>query len=100
MSGNRVVLSGQIVALDPLRYTPAGIPALNLTLGHSSRQVEAGMEREVECEIAVMAMGDMAQQAARYKVGDSLKVQGFLAKKSRNSTHLVLHANRIELTDS
>ena len=100
MSGNRVVLSGQIVALDPLRYTPAGIPALNLTLGHRSRQVEAGMEREVECEIAVMAMGDLAQQTSRCKIGDGLKVQGFLARKSRNSSYLVLHANRIELTDS
>lgn len=100
MSGNRVVLSGQILALDPLRFTPAGIPALNLTLGHRSRQVEAGMEREVECEMAVMALGDLANQASRCKVGDSVKIQGFLAKKSRNSTHLVLHANRIELTDS
>jgi primosomal replication protein N len=93
------VLSGQIVALDQLRFTPAGIPALNLTLGHRSRQVEAGMEREAECEIAVMAMGDLAQQTSRRKIGDGLKVQGFLARKSRNSSHLVLHANRIELTD-
>lgn len=93
------MLSGKIVLLDPLRYTPAGIPALNLTLGHRSRQVEAGMEREVECEMAVMALGEMAQQASRCKVGDSLKVQGFLTKKSRNSSYLVLHANRIELTD-
>ncbi|MDD5403788.1 MAG: primosomal replication protein N [Sulfuricella sp.] len=99
MSGNRVVLSGQIAALDPLRYTPAGIPALNLTLGHRSRQMEAGMQREVECEIAVLAMGEIAQQAASCKVGDSLKVQGFLARKSRNSTHLVLHASKIELTE-
>ena len=100
MSGNRVVLSGEIVALDPLRYTPAGLPALNLTLGHRSRQVEAGMEREVECEIAVMAMGELAQQTARCKVGDGVKVQGFLARKSRNSPQLVLHANRIELIES
>jgi primosomal replication protein N len=53
----------------------------------------------VECEIAVMALGDQAQQTSRCKVGDGLKVQGFLAKKSRNSAYLVLHANRIELTD-
>ncbi|MDP1897723.1 MAG: primosomal replication protein N, partial [Sulfurimicrobium sp.] len=76
MSGNRIVLSGKILAIDPLRYTPAGIPALNLTLGHSSRQVEAGMEREVECEVQVVALGELAQQAARCKVEDGIRIQG------------------------
>ncbi|MDO8890426.1 MAG: primosomal replication protein N [Sulfurimicrobium sp.] len=99
MSGNRIVLSGKILAIDPLRYTPAGIPALNLTLGHSSRQVEAGMEREVECEVQVVALGELAQQAARCKVEDGIRIQGFLARKSRNSMQLVLHANRIELIE-
>ncbi len=96
VASNRIVLNGRIVAIDALRHTPAGIPALNLTLAHHSRQTEAGMEREVECEIAVIALGEQAQQTAHCKVGDSLRIQGFLARKSRNSTHLVLHANRIE----
>ncbi|MDP2963988.1 MAG: primosomal replication protein N [Sulfurimicrobium sp.] len=99
MSGNRIVLSGKILAIDPLRYTPAGIPALNLTLGHSTRQVEAGQEREVECEVQVVALGELAQQAARCKVEDGIRIQGFLARKSRNSMQLVLHANRIELIE-
>lgn len=99
MSGNRIVLSGKILAIDPLRYTPAGIPALNLTLGHRSRQIEAGMEREVECEVQVVALGELAQQTVRCKVEDGIKIQGFLARKSRNSTQLVLHANRIELIE-
>lgn len=99
MPDNRIVLSGKILAIDPLRYTPAGIPALNLTLGHSSRQVEVGMEREVECEVQLVALGELAQQATRCKVDDGIKVQGFLARKSRNSTQLVLHANRIELIE-
>jgi primosomal replication protein N len=99
VSDNRVVLSGRIIAIDPLRYTPAGIPARNLTLGHRSRQVEAGMEREVECEMQVVALGELAQQAARCKVEDGIRIQGFLARKSRNSTQLVLHANKIELIE-
>jgi primosomal replication protein N len=99
VSGNRIVLSGKILTIDPLRYTPAGIPALNLTLGHQSRQIEAGMEREVECEVQVVALGDLAQQTARCKVEDGIRIQGFLARKSRKSTQLVLHANRIELID-
>ena len=99
MSGNRVELGGRVAAIDPLRYTPAGIPALNLTLAHCSKQAEAGTEREVECEVAVVAFGDTAQQAVRCKVGDGLKIQGLLARKSRNSSHLVLHANRIEFIE-
>lgn len=99
MPDNRVALSGRIVTIDALRYTPAGIPALNLTLGHRSGQVEAGMEREVECEVQVVALGDQAQQAVRCKVGDGLRVQGFLARKSRNSAYLVLHASRIEFIE-
>ncbi|PWB47063.1 MAG: primosomal replication protein N [Nitrosomonadales bacterium] len=99
MSDNRVVLSGRIIAIDPLRYTPAGIPARNLTLGHRSRQVEAGMEREAECEVQVIALGELAQQTARCRVDDGIRIQGFLARKSRNSTQLVLHANRIELIE-
>jgi primosomal replication protein N len=47
----------------------------------------------------VVAFGDTAQQAVRCKVGDGLKIQGFLARKSRNSSHLVLHANRIEFIE-
>lgn len=99
MPDNRIVLSGRIIAIDPLRYTPAGIPARNLTLGHRSRQVEAGMERDVECEVQVVALGELAQQTARCKAEDGIRIQGFLARKSRNSTQLVLHANRIELIE-
>lgn len=98
MPENRLAIDGKIVAIDALRFTPAGIPALNFTLGHSSRQVEAGTEREVECEMAVLALGEVAQQASRQQVGGALRVEGFLAKKSRNSSALVLHANKIELT--
>ena len=93
------MLSGRVVAIDPLRHTPAGVPALNLVLEHRSGQVEAGMEREVECEVQVVVLGEQAKEASRRRVGEGLKVLGFLARKSRNSTHLVLHANRIEMIE-
>jgi primosomal replication protein N len=34
-----------------LRYTPAGIPAIECSLHHQSVQAEAGGERKVECEL-------------------------------------------------
>ncbi|MEW5942625.1 MAG: primosomal replication protein N [Pseudomonadota bacterium] len=91
------MLSGRITALDALRHTPAGVPLLGFRIGHESRQVEAGVERDVHCEVAAMALAENAVKAARFKVGDAVRLEGFLARKSRNSTQLVLHANLIEL---
>lgn len=86
-----------MIAVEALRYTPAGIPVAGLRIEHQSRQIEAGIPREVQCEMTVAALGKNAEQAARFKVGDVVRVEGFLARRSRNSTQLVLHANLIEL---
>lgn len=82
--------------LEALRYTPAGIPVLAFTLKHASVQNEAGMKRQADCEVPVMAMGNLAQQATRLRVGDKVKVVGFLAKKSLRNDRLVLHLSELE----
>jgi len=46
--------------VDPVRYTPAGIPALNLTLKHSSEQIEANLKRTINCELSAKIMGNDA----------------------------------------
>ena len=43
---NRLTLDGTLAQRDDLRYTPAGIPALDCTLQHESMQVEAGGEAQ------------------------------------------------------
>ena len=91
---NKLVLQAQLVHLEPLRYTPAGIPLLSLVLQHHSEQIEAGMKRKIECEIEAVILGDLAHKP--FKLGANLIVQGFLAKRSMKSTQLVLHVNRIE----
>lgn len=83
--------------MDALRYTPAGVPLLGFRIEHESRQTEAGIERDVLCEVAAVALAESAVKAARFKVGDAVRMEGFLARRSRNSTQLVLHANFIEL---
>jgi len=93
---NRVVLSGRISEKEALRYTPAGVPALNFTISHASEQVEAGNRREVQCEVASLALDQAALLASRLNVGDDVLVEGFLARRSRNSTQLVLHVNKVE----
>jgi len=93
---NRVVVSGRLMELDALRYTPAGVPMLKFRLQHESEQGEAGGARKVSCEIAAVAFEREARLLAAAKPGSNVKVSGFLAAKSRSSRALVLHATEIE----
>jgi primosomal replication protein N len=93
---NRLELSGEIVAFDALRHTPAGIPLQTLVIRHVSTQSEAGMKRQVECEISAVAMADVVRQTGGLKIGDRIRVVGFLTRKSLKSDRLVLHLHRIE----
>ena len=99
MDCNQVVLTGRIAEMDALRYTPAGLPLVAFRIGHVSEQIEAGFKRKVECEIPAIVMGDFAQAVSGWKTGDSIKAEGFLARKSLHSQQLVLHLNRIELIE-
>jgi len=92
-------LTGRIAEMNALRYTPAGLPLMAFRISHVSEQIEAGFKRKAECEIAAIMMGDPAKTVAGWKVGDSIKAAGFLAKKSQHSQQLVLHLNRIELIE-
>jgi len=93
------VLSGCLLELEALRYTPAGIPALNFRIAHASEQSEAGVRRKVECEMVCLALGQMAQLLAGAKPGDALRLSGFLAAKSLKSRTPVLHVNAIEFLE-
>lgn len=96
MSCNRLELSGEVVALEVLRHTPAGIPVLSLTIRHASIQIEAGMKRQAECEVPAMAMGDLTKKAQTLNLGDKVRVAGFLVRKSLKNDRLVLHLNELE----
>ena len=93
---NRVQLSGQLLSVQPLRYTPAGIPVTEATLGHHSEQQEADLKRQVTCEVPVKALGNLAHQLAAATIGTSLKATGFIAAKSLKSRQLILHLETIE----
>lgn len=83
-----------MVQVEPLRYTPAGIPLLSVVLQHASEQIEAGMKRKVECEVNAVVLGDLALQGL--KTGQQIIAQGFLARRSLKSTQLVMHINEIK----
>ena len=96
MHCNQTVICGRVIETGSLRYTPAGIAVTEFKIGHASRQIEAGKPRKVECEIPVVALAQSLETVAAITPGTMVKVAGFLAKKSRMSLQLVLHASKID----
>ena len=93
---NRIRITGTVTAIDAVRYTPAGIPIVELKLSHESNQTEAGRARQVAIEVMVLAAGEAAAKLARSPLGARIAVTGFLAHKGRSRTQLILHINEFE----
>lgn len=91
MTQNRVEIEGSIAALDSVRYTPAGIPMLELKITHASEQLEAGKPRQVEMEISAVAAGELTARLSKSPLGARIKASGFLAHKGKAKIQLVLH---------
>ncbi|MEJ5991904.1 primosomal replication protein N [Ramlibacter sp. PS3R-8] len=87
---NQTILSARIAEAKPLRYTPAGLPALDLILEHESEALEAGSTRQVKAQIRAVAFGTDAETLARQAVGSEFRFTGFLAAP-RHGKHPVLH---------
>ncbi len=94
---NRLTLDATLAAREDLRYTPAGIPALEMTLTHASVQREAGGERKVDCELAAVAFGEEALALSRLPAGATLCCEGFLARRWRTGVTVALHVQRFEI---
>ena len=92
---NRLVLTAQIGEARPLRYTPAGVPALDLRIEHASQQQEAGQPRQVNASLKAVAFGATAERIARQPAGSQWRFSGFLANP-RNGKHPVLHIQEFE----
>lgn len=88
---NTLVLVAAIAERDVLRYTPAGIPIVAAKLLHSSEQVEAGIPRLIEFEIATLAAGEISGRFNQAQLGGTFRFKGFLARKNRNSKALIFH---------
>ena len=99
MPCNRVDLSGKIIEISVLRHTPAGLPVRAVKVGHVSEQIEAGVKRQVQCDVPVIAIGEPVKMASGLKIGDMVSVEGFLSRRSLNSPQLTLHVNRIALIE-
>ena len=91
---NRIELTACIAELSPLRYTPAGIPALNFILEHESEMLEAGVTRQVKLTLRAVAFGALAEQAARPALGKAFRFTGFLSNL-RTSKGVVFHIQEL-----
>ena len=72
---------------------------MEFKLRHESEQSEAGNPRKVEAEIGGIAFDAQARLLAGAKLNMGLKLQGFLAAKSKRSSKLVLHVTNIEFVE-
>ena len=88
---NRLTLDATLTQRGPLRFTPAGIPAIDCMLMHQSMQAEAGGQRRVECEVNAVAFGEVARKLAGAPLGGALHCEGFLARRYRTGVTLALH---------
>ena len=100
MKRNEVVIDGRLLKRATLRHTPAGIPALNLVIGHQSIQVEAGGRREARCEVEAVAIGELAVELSTQKLNQPLRIGGFLTRHSVKDRRLVLHVVSAEKISS
>ncbi|GAA5234657.1 primosomal replication protein N [Verticiella sediminum] len=88
---NRLQLIASVLECQPLRYTPAGVPVLEMQLEHGGTVTEAGHDRQVELTITAIALGDLARMLASTPMGTTLRVEGFLAPTRKGSSRLRLH---------
>ncbi|WPB55115.1 primosomal replication protein N [Xylophilus sp. GOD-11R] len=87
---NHLVISAFISEAKPMRYTPAGLPALDMRIEHVSRMTESGQERDVKVDIKAVAIGSVAERLAGQEIGSQWRFTGFLASP-RSARTVVFH---------
>lgn len=85
---NQLVLTACIAEVKTLRYTPAGLPALDIRLEHESLIQQDGQDRQVKALVKAMAFGAIAERLAKQAVGSVWWFSGFLTTP-RNGKYVV-----------
>ncbi|WP_281081226.1 primosomal replication protein N [Variovorax paradoxus] len=87
---NQLLLSAHVAELGALRFTPAGLPAIDLKLEHESILQVAGQSRQVKTALKAVAFGAIAERLAKQSMGSLWRFQGFLSTPA-NGKLPVLH---------
>ena len=92
---NRLVLAATLTERGALRYTPAGLPALDLVLKHESEVSEDGTARKVSMDIKALAIGSITRLLTARALGTAGTFAGFLAS-GRNGRGIVFHVTALD----
>ena len=93
---NRLVLTAQLVERAAVRYTPAGLPALDLSLKHESEVSQDGTPRKVSMEIRARVIGDeITRRMAQLEIGSTHGFAGFLGSQ-RSGRGVVFHVTELD----
>ena len=92
---NRLVLTAQLVERGVVRYTPAGLPALDLSLKHESEVTQDGKPRKVSMEIRARAVGQITRRVSGIEIGSTHGFAGFLGSQ-RNGRGVVFHVTELD----
>ena len=92
---NRLVLAAALVERAAMRYTPAGLPALDLVLKHESEVTEDGQPRKVSMEMRAVAIGAITRTLLPLELGGAGLFAGFLTS-TRNGRGLLFHITSVE----
>ena len=92
---NLTKLTSLIYKIESLRYTPAGIPVLDIVLQHESWQEENGQKCLVKFEIPARILGKQAEEW-QYRQDAVIESEGFLAQRSQRFPKPVLRIQNIK----
>ncbi|MDQ6685898.1 MAG: primosomal replication protein N [Pseudomonadota bacterium] len=90
------MLTAKIVEKSALRYTPAGLPALDVGLQHESDDVvQLGQSRKLSLGLKARAIGELTQPLLAAELGVDYEFEGFLGAQ-RNGRGVVFNIQTIE----
>jgi len=92
---NRLVLQASLAERGALRYTPAGLPALDLQLQHESEVSHEGQARKVALELRALVIGSLVSKFSALPLGSELMLSGFLAP-ARNGRGILFHVTGLD----
>ena len=91
---NRLLLSARLIERDAVRYTPAGLPALEFRLEHQSELSEENQVRKVSLQIRAIGIGAITQTVNALALGEAGTFGGFIAG-TRNGRGLLFHVTSL-----
>ena len=98
---NRLALTAAIVERSALRFTPAGLPALDVSLKHESEILQLGAKRKVSVELRAKAVGALTEALLAAPLGVEHGFEGFVGIAAQWSWRRFPHPeHRIEVERS